>query len=65
MTDIEQRAHDFAIAAVNAYQVVENTKHSVNGSKPHYEVRELLGIYLEAYDYLEVELSEKQYQSKL
>lgn len=29
MTDIEQRAHDFAIAAVNAYQAVENTKHSI------------------------------------
>ncbi len=65
MTDIEQRAHDFAIAAVNAYQAVENTKHSVNESNPRYEVRELLDIYLEAYNYLEVELSEKQYQSEL
>ena len=60
MSDIEKRAHDFAIAAVSAYQSVENQANSMNERKSKYELNALLDIYLEAYNALEVELCERQ-----
>lgn len=60
MNDNEKRAHDFAIAAVSAYQDVENQKSSLDERKAKYELNKLLDIYLEAYNALEVELCERQ-----
>ncbi len=60
MSDIEKRAHDFAIAAVSAYQDVENQKNTLNERKAQYELHTLLDVYLEAYNALEVELCERQ-----
>ena len=65
MNDIEKCAHDFAIAAVNAYQAVQNTKDRIQDRTPKYDVNELLDVYLKAFNALEVELCEKQYQSEL
>lgn len=65
MNDIEKRAHDFAIAAVNAYQSTDNAKHIHNNSLPKYLLNNLIEIYCKAYDAMEAELSEKQYQSEL
>lgn len=62
MNDNEKRAHDFAIAAVNAYQAVENQNAKRNDRPAKYELNALLDNYIKAYNALEVELCEKQNQ---
>lgn len=62
MTDIEQRAHDFAIAAVNAYQITENTKSLRKETNPVFDEGNLIDVYKKAYFDMEAELSEAKYQ---
>ena len=64
MTDIEQRAHDFAIAAVNAYQMTENARKLRGDSALTFKEDKLIDVYKKAYFNMEAELSEAEYQKQ-
>jgi len=59
MDDIQKRAHDFAIAAMHCKQSAENANAQTNNRNPKYDWRSLMDTYFEAYNAMEVELSEK------
>lgn len=58
MDDIQKRAHDFACAAMQCYQSVENANAQLSENHAKYDVVKLRGIYLEAYDEMKYRLEE-------
>ena len=64
MSENEKRAHDFAIAAVNAYQSADNEKRIKNNNSPHYDLSSLINVYCEAFAAMDAELCKKDYQSR-
>lgn len=59
MTDIEQRAHDFAIAAVKSFQITSNEKRLKQNNNPQFNVNELIDTYLNAYNLMKDKLNKK------
>ena len=58
MDDIQKRAHDFACAAVQCYQSVENTNAQLSESRAKYDIVKLCGIYLQAFEEMKYQLGE-------
>lgn len=58
MDGIQKRAHDFACAAVQCYQSVENANARLSERYAKYDIVKLREIYLEAYDEMKYRLEE-------
>lgn len=63
MNDIEKRAHDFAIAAMQCFQNVECQNALQNERKAKYDLVKLRETYSEAYDEMKYRLEESGHES--
>ena len=60
MDDIQKRAHDFALAAMQCYQVYEIAEAQRRGTKPEYDLIKLKKAYDDAFLEMEYRLNEQK-----